>query len=148
MNAFDWNTIKSLDDLNDKLAITIKEYNNRIHRSLKDTPNNVYHKDIEEIKWFDDEHIDKAFYHTAKRKVSKTGTVSINKNVYEVDYELSKRTIEFTYNPSDLSTIYYQDKAYKQIDKNSNSNKKRKKNVDYSKIVNKENEEIKEYEGE
>ena len=148
MNAFDWNTIKSLDDLNDKLATTIKEYNNRIHSSLKDTPNNVYHRDIEEIKWFDDDHIDKAFYHTVKRKVSKTGTVSISNNVYEVDYELSKRTIEFTYNPSDLSTIYYQDRAYKQIDKNSNSNKKRKKNVDYSKIVNKENEEIKEYEGE
>ena len=146
MNAFDWNKIESLDDLNQKLYETINSYNNTIHSSKNDTPNNVYHRDIKEVKRYDDDFIDKAFYHTVKRKVSNTGTVSINNNIYEVDYSLSKRSIEFTYNPFDLTVIYYDNKAYKQLDRQANSNKKRKKNVDYSKIVNKENEEIKEYE--
>lgn len=147
MNAFDWNKINGLDDLNQKLSETINLYNNTIHSSIKDTPNNIYHKDIEDIKRFDDDFIDKAFYHTVKRKVSNTGTVSIDNNIYEVDYSLARRSIEFTYNPFDLTTIYYDDKSYNQIDRQANSNKKRRKNVDYSKIVNKENEEIKEYEG-
>ncbi len=146
MNAFDWNTIKSLDDLNDRLANTINDYNNVIHSSLKDTPNNVYYKDLQDTRRYDDDFIDKAFYHTVIRKVNNTGTVSISNNIYEVDYSLAKRNIEFTYDPFDLSIIYYDDKAFELVNKESNSSKKRKKNVDYSKIVNKENEEIKEYE--
>ena len=147
MNAFDWNDIKSLDDLNNRLEETVKDYNNTIHSSLKDTPNNVYHNDLEDIRRYDDD-LDKAFYHTVKRKVNKTGLVSIDNNLYEVDYSLNRKTIDFTYDPFDLSIIYHDGKAYKQVDKQANSRKKRKKNVDYSKIVNKENEEIKEYEGE
>ena len=147
MNAFDWNDIKSLDDLNNRLEETVKDYNNTIHSSLKDTPNNVYHKDLEDIRRYDND-LDKAFYHTVKRKVNKTGLVSIDNNLYEVDYSLNRKTIDFTYDPFDLSIIYHDGKAYKQVDKQANSRKKRKKNVDYSKIVNKENEEIKEYEGE
>lgn len=147
MNAFDWNTVKSLDDLNDRLANTIKDYNNTVHSSLKDTPNNVYHKDLEDTKRYDGD-LDKAFYHTVKRRVGKTGLVSIDNNSYEVDYSLKGKTIEFTYDPFDPLIIYYDDKAYKQVDKQANSKKKRKKNVDYSKIVNKENEDIKEYDGE
>lgn len=147
MNAFDWNTVKSLDDLNDRLANTIKDYNNTVHSSLKDTPNNVYHKDLEDNRRYDGD-LDKAFYHTVKRRVGKTGLVSIDNNSYEVDYSLKGKTIEFTYDPFDPLIIYYDDKAYKQVDKQANSKKKRKKNVDYSKIVNKENEDIKEYDGE
>lgn len=148
MNAFDWNLIKSLDDLNDRLTETINTYNNTVHSSIKDTPNNVYHKGIDEIRRKEDEKIDKDFYHSQRRTVSKVGTVKLEKSEYEIDSKYAGKRIEVTYDPFDLTKIYYKDKEYHLLDSVANSKKKRKKNVDYSKITNKENEDIKEYEDE
>ncbi len=68
--------------------------------------------------------------------------------VYEIDYSYARKTREFTYNPFDLTKVYIGDKEYHLLDSISNSKKKRKINADYSKVINKENEELKEYEGE
>lgn len=147
MNTFNWNNIKSLDELNKLLNNYINKYNNTFHRSLNNTPNEVYFKDNGEIRYVDLNKLESYFYHTITRKVSNVGTVKIENNVYEIDYSLVKRTIELTYDPFDLSKVYYDGKEYGLLDSVSNSKKRRKKNVDYSKIVNKEDEEILEYEG-
>ena len=39
MNTFNWNNIKSLDELNKMLSKHINKYNNTFHRSLNNTPN-------------------------------------------------------------------------------------------------------------
>ena len=93
------------------------------------------------------ENIDKFLARYSYRIVGSMETISFNPNVYEIDYSLVKRTIELTYDPFDLSKVYYNGKEYGLLDSVSNSKKRRKKNVDYSKIVNKEDEEILEYEG-
>lgn len=147
MNTFNWNNIKSLDELNKMLNKHINKYNNTFHKSLNSTPNEVYFKDNGEIRYVDLNKLESYFYHTINRKVSNVGTVKIENNVYEIDYSLVKRTIELTYDPFDLSKVYYNGKEYGLLDSVSNSKKRRKKNVDYSKIVNKEDEEILEYEG-
>ena len=147
MNTFNWNNIKSLDELNKMLNKHINKYNNTFHKSLNSTPNEVYFKDNGEIRYVDLNKLESYFYHTINRKVSNVGTVKIDNNVYEIDYSLVKRTIELTYDPFDLSKVYYNGKEYGLLDSVSNSKKRRKKNVDYSKIVNKEDEEILEYEG-
>lgn len=150
MNTFDWNKIKDLDDLNNRLNDYITKYNSSIHKSIKMSPNESYFKALTStnIKFVDDDYLNKAFYHTVSRKVSNTGTITIENRTYEIDYSCARKTLEFTYNPHDLSKVYLQDREYEILDTISNSRKGRKKNADYSKIVNKENEEIKEYEGE
>lgn len=147
MNILDWNKIKDLDDLNDRLSKYIIAYNNTIHTSLNASPNDVFYTATDDIKYIDENKIDKLFYHTISRKVSNVGTITIENRVYEIDYAYAKKTLEFTYNPFDLTKVYLNDKEYYLLDLISNSKKKRKINADYSKVVNKENEELKEYEG-
>lgn len=148
MNWLDWNQINGIDDLNTRLEGYIRTYNNTQHKSLNMTPNDCYFKDSEKIRYLDEETLKRDFYHTVTRKVNKIGNVRIENRIYEVDYEMRGKTIEFTYDPSDPSVIYVEDKSYKILDSVSNSKKRRKKNVDYSKIVNKENEDVLEYEAE
>lgn len=149
MNTFDWNKIKDLDELNLKLQEYINKYNSKIHNSIKKSPNDAYYEGLlkTDIKYINGEELDKSFYHTVSRKVSNTGTITIENRTYEIDYSYARKTLEFTYNPHDLSKVYLEDKEYGLLDTISNSRSGRKKNADYSKIVNKENEEIKEYEG-
>ena len=146
MNIIDWNKIKDLNDLNERLNKHIISYNNTIHKSLNASPNDVYYTGTDNIKYIDENKLDKLFYHTATRKVSNVGTITIENRVYEIDYSYARKTLEFTYNPFDLTKVYIGDKEYHLLDSISNSKKKRKINADYSKVVNKEDEELKEYE--
>ena len=148
MNILDWNKIKDLNDLNERLNKYIISYNNTIHKSLNASPNDIYYTGTDNIKYIDENKLDKLFYHTATRKVSNVGTITIENRVYEIDYSYARKTLEFTYNPFDLTKVYIGDKEYHLLDSISNSKKKRKINADYSKVVNKEDEELKEYEGE
>ena len=149
MNTFDWNLIKDLDELNNKLSEYIKKYNSKIHKVLKRSPNDVYYEGINntDIKFIDEEKLDKSFYHTVSRKVSNVATITIENRIYEIDYKYVKKKLDFTYNPFDLSKVYLDGKEYGLLDSISNSKRSRKKNADYSKIANKEDEEVKEYEG-
>lgn len=148
MNGMDWNTIKDIDDLNKRLDDFVLLYNNTEHKSIKKTPNKSYFEDINKIRYLSDDELKKDFYHVIVRKVDNVGNVKIENRIYEVDYNMRGQKIEFTYDPEDISKIYCQGKSYGLLDSISNSKKRRKKNVDYSKMVNKENEEILEYEGE
>lgn len=148
MNTIDWNLINGLEHLNNQLEEYVKRYNNTIHSSLKRTPNDEYYLDSTSIKYIDEETLNRYFYHTVTRKVGKTGCVKIENRIYELDYSYVGQKIEITYNPDDLSKVYVEDKEYQILDSVSNSTKGRKKNADYSKVVNKEDEEVIEYEDE
>ena len=149
MNTFNWNNIKSLDDLNNLLSKHITEYNKTFHRSINSSPNDEYYKACKDIRHIELDKLDSYFYHTVTRKVSKVGVVKIENRLYEIGYKYACKNIELTYNPFDLTKVYYDNQEFTLLDSVSNSRKKRKKNIDYSKIVNKEDgEDIKEYEGE
>lgn len=148
MNGMDWNKIEDIDDLNEKLDEFVRLYNNTEHKSIKKTPNKCYFDDSKDIRYLDEKELEKNFYHSVIRKVDNVGNVKIENRIYEVDYGLKGQKVEFTYNPEDTSKIYYGEQTFYLLNRISNSKRRRKKNVDYSKMVNKENEELLEYEGE
>lgn len=142
MNCNDWNEFENLQDLNEKLKTYIyNNYLNKVHSSLNNTPNNVWHKDSEYIKRLDNNHVNVSFLHTVKKLVRNDSTVVHNKIYYEVPYKYVKQKIEFKYNPNDLEKLFIYDKdtllhTCKKVDTITNSKIKRKDNIDYSKILN------------
>lgn len=150
MNARDWNRYKNLEDLEkDYEEYLFNEYINKEHSELKDTPNNVWHKGIEKIKWrrLEDEKVEEAFMHEVKRKVSKDGVISINSELYEVSsaYADSEVTLRYYINNQNKMWVYENDKKCEEVrklNKKENSKVQRVKGIDYSKIVNNEEDVI------
>lgn len=150
MNARDWNAFKDLEDLEkDYEEYLFNEYINKEHSELKDTPNNVWHKGIENVKWrrLEDEKVEEAFMHEVKRKVSKDGVISINNELYEVSgaYANLEVTLRYYISNQDKMWIYEKDKRCEEVrklNKKENSKVQRVKVIDYSKIVNNEEDVI------
>ena len=127
----------------------INDYINKKHRELGDTPNNVWHKGIENVKWrrLEEEKVEDAFMHEIKRKVSKDGVISINNELYEVDnvYREEDVNIRYYINNLDKMWIYEKDERkseVRKLNKKENSKVKRENKIDYSKIVNNEEDVI------
>ena len=146
MNITDWSIYKSIDDLDKDVGKQIDEYNSTIHSVTKQKPMDLYIKDLKEYKTVDINKLDEYFYHTITRKVNKIGIVTIENNKYETDYSLRGKTLDFTYDPLDLSAIYNDGNKYELLNSVENSKKKRKKNVDFIKAVNMIDGSEKEYE--
>ena len=150
MNSRNWNTFKSLEDLEkDYEEYLFNDYINKVHSELGDTPNNVWHKGIENVKWrrLEEEKIEEAFMHEIKRKVSKDGVISINNELYEVDnvYREEDVNIRYYINNLDKMWIYEKDERkseVRKLNKKENSKVKRENKIDYSKIVNNEEDVI------
>ncbi len=150
MNAIDWNSFKDLEDLEkDYEEYLFNDYINKEHSELKDTPNNVWHKGIENVKWrrLEDEKVEEAFMHEVKRKVSKDGVISINNELYEVSsaYANSEVALRYYINNQDKMWIYEKDKRCEEVsklNKKENGKVQRVKGIDYSKIVNNEEDVI------
>ena len=151
INTFDWNEIKSLEELNRKYdEYLYREYTNKVHSEKGDTPNNVFHKGIEEIKieYLEEEKIEEAFMHEIKRKVGKDRTIQINNILYEVPNEYKLQTIKLRYYVENEEEIWiYEGKERKEkikkLDKTENAKIKRK--IKYEGIINDESD-VKEYE--
>lgn len=148
MNTIDWNELKDIEELNDRLQEFIMKYNKTLHTTTQKRPVDMYYESDCDIKKLNKEELDVVFRHTITRKVNNTGCVSINKKRYELDYCLSGRSVEITYDPWNPEIIYCDGKEYTYLDEVNNSRSGRNKSIDYSKIVNKENEELLEYEDE
>ena len=161
MYGKDWNSFKSLEDLNrDYDKYLYESYNNKIHSEIGDTPNNVWHNGILETihKTKDANKIEEAFMHEIVRKVNKDRTINIDNKLYEVPsiYKLQKVTLRY-YISNEEEIWIYEDgerkEKIKKLDKKENSEIKRNV-INYSKIVNderdileyEEKEEIREYE--
>ena len=146
MNSRNWNIFKSLEDLEkDYEEYLFNDYINKEHRELLDTPNNVWHKGIENVKWrrLEEEKIEEAFMHEIKRKVSKDGVVSINNELYEVDSVYAGDEVTIRYYISNLDKMWVYEKEerkseVRKLNKKENSKIQRENKIDYSKIVNNE----------
>lgn len=146
MNSRNWNTFKSLEDLeNDYEEYLFNDYINKVHSELEDTPNNVWHKGIENVKWrrLGEEKIEEAFMHEIKRKVSKDGVISIDNELYEVDsvYAGDEVIIRYYISNKDKMWVYEKERQkseVRKLNKKENSKIQRENKIDYSKIVNNE----------
>ena len=146
MNSRNWNVFKSIEDLEkDYEEYLFNDYINKVHSELGDTPNNIWHKGIGNVKWrrLEEEKVEDAFMHEIKRKVSKDGVVSINNELYEVDsiYRDDEVTIRYYISNMDKMWVYEKEERkseVRKLNKKENSKIQRKNKIDYSKIVNNE----------
>lgn len=150
MYCSDWNKFKSLEELEKDYGEYLhKNYINKIHSELKDTPNNVWHNGMinRNKKIIDKNKLDEMFMYTETRKVSNDRTISFNNKLYEVPYKYVKTDIEIRYyvdNPEEIWIYVDEEKKEKctLLDKEANSKVIRKNNINYEKLVNKEDDVI------
>lgn len=102
-------------------------------KGIKDT----IHKRIKNDK------LEEIFMNTIQRKVSNDRIVTINNKLYEVPYKYVGQTIELRYYVEDINEIWIYEKNERKekcnrLNKRDNSEVKRQSNIDYSKLVNNE----------
>ena len=156
MYSTDWNKFNTIEELEKNYKEYLyNEYINKEHSELNDTPNNVWHKDIKNTihKIIDKEKLEETFMHTITRKVSNDRTISFNNKLYEVPYEYVGEEIELRYYVNDEEEIWiYKNNEKREkcklLNKQENSKVVRKTNIDYSWIVNNEEEVLDMPEGE
>lgn len=150
MNCTNWNEFKSLEDVNNSYRNYLySSYINKVHSETKQTPNNRYHEHFDRIKRKDNKIIEESFMHTKHCKVYNNSTIRLNNETYEVPYRYVGKKIEVRYFVNDLKKIYIYDEKGNKIGEGKkpnvqeNAKIKRKNNIDYSKIINNE-EDVKE----
>lgn len=150
MYARDWNKYKNIEELEEDYGRYLyDEYINKIHSELNDTPNNVWHKGIEGTvhKQIEKDKLEEYFMNTVTRVVTKDRLVSINNNYYEVPYKYVGCKIGLRYYASNEEELWvYENNERKEkcepLNKKDNSKVKRENNIDYSKLVNNEEDVI------
>lgn len=144
MRSTDWNIFNTLDDVKISLNEFInKNYINKVHSSIKMTPNDRWHNEYDKVQFLDESFIDESFLHRTFNKVRKDRTISFKNEYYEVPFKYIGQTIELRYDPNNLTEIYLYENNIKildvfKVDKVSNSKSKRKNTIDYSKVLNDE----------
>ena len=150
MYARDWNKYGSIEELEEDYGRYLyDEYINKKHSELGDSPNNVGHKGIENTvyKQIEKEKLEECFMNTVIRVVTKDRLVSINNKYYEVPYKYVGSKIELRYYVTNEEEIWvYENNEMKEkcepLNKKDNSKVKRENNIDYSKLVNNEEDVI------
>ena len=144
MRCTDWNTFTSLDDIKKSLnEFLYNNYINKVHSSTKMTPNDRWHNEYDSITFLDNDFIDECFLHRTSNKVRKDMTIKFNNEFYEVPFKYVGQTIELRYDPLNLNELYLYENnnrisVVKKVDKVANSKVKRKNGIDYSKVINNE----------
>jgi len=108
-----------------------KEYMNKLHSAINETPKERFMKHYSSIVRKTDEQIEEAFLHRETRTVKNDATISFRDFLYEVPQEFKKKKIIIKFKPTNIEELYiYNDKnekvcAINPIDKVSNSKIKR-----------------------
>ncbi len=146
MNCSNWNEFHSVVDVKNSLSNFLYDsYVNKVHGTTKISPNDRWHNDYEYIKFLESDFIDECFLHRTYNKVRKDCTISFKNEHYEVPYKYIGKTIELRFQPEDLSVLYLYENNQKiqdvfKVDKIANSKVKRKNGIDYSKVLNNEDD--------
>ena len=105
--------IATLAELNRYFAVWVEQvYHRRVHRGTGQSPMERWTSGPSALRAAPDpDSLRQAFLWSAHRQVTKTRTVSLHGNTYEVDPWLVGRRVELRYDPSDLATItvFYND---------------------------------------
>jgi transposase InsO family protein len=98
--------LTTLDGYNHYLKIWLQEcYHTKSHGSLMDTPENVYKTSKTPLRFVDQDVIADAFLHCEKRKVDKSGCISLGNRLYEVGLTLIGQTVDVLFDPADTSVL-------------------------------------------
>ena len=109
-------SLYGLSELNSKLWSWIEmHYHNRPHAGLKDhlSPLKRYQQDLSKLIPLGDKagQIDHYFYHRKKRLIRKDGTFQLEGQLYEVDFELMKKTVTIVYEPHENKALWVENDA-------------------------------------
>ena len=141
MNGEDWNRFTSIEDVTRSFGEYVIRYNNTVHGSTGKSPNDAFHS-YETIRRIPPADIDEMFWHEVKRTADFTSCISIEKRKYEVPRRCIRTECTYTYDPQDLSAVYFEGEKCRLLDQIANSKKKRRTNISYQGIVNDENDVI------
>lgn len=97
--------LTTLKQLNDYLRSWLEAYDNRVHRSTKQTPKKRYEAQADHTRHLPAEMVKEIFLWEEERTVRKTAIIELEGNQYDVDSSLRGKRIQIRYNPFDLSTI-------------------------------------------
>ncbi|WP_061086465.1 DDE-type integrase/transposase/recombinase [Heyndrickxia coagulans] len=97
--------LTTLKQLNEYLRSWLEAYDNRIHRSTKQTPKKRYEAKEDHTRHLPAELLKNIFLWEEERTVRKTAIIELEGNQYDVDSSLRGKRIQIRYNPFDLSTI-------------------------------------------
>lgn len=112
-----------------------KEYINKEHSAIKQTPRERFMKDFSNIKRMTDEEIEECFLHRETRNVRNDATISFRDFLYEVPQEFIKKKIIIKFKPTQIDELYiYNDKnerlcSIRAIDKVLNGKMKRSEKI-------------------
>lgn len=95
----------NLEQLNTYLRSWLLAYDERVHRTTKETPKARYEAGSEGVRRLTREELQALFLWEEERTVRKTAVIEIEGNRYDVDDALRGSRIQVRYNPCDLSLI-------------------------------------------
>jgi putative transposase len=96
----------SVDDLNRVFQGWVEQvYHQRVHTETKQTPLERFLATGAPVRPPSEASLREAFLWSERRTVSKTGTVSMHGNAYEVDPELAGRQIDLVFDPLELAEV-------------------------------------------
>ena len=148
MNCTNWNEFESLEDVRNSLATFLyKEYINQKHSVTKETPNERWHQEYQNVTYLEETFLEESFLHREQHKVRNDRTIKFKNEFYEVPFEYVGQTIETRYDPTNLEILYLYEEnkmicEIKKVDKVANSKSKRKDRIDYSLAINDERDVI------
>lgn len=98
--------IATLTELNESLWAWLEcVYHVRVHSETEQTPLARFTAGLDQIRPVDPEVLRRAFLWRETRQVSKTATLSLQGNRYQVDPRFAGRTLELRFDPFDLSHV-------------------------------------------
>jgi putative transposase len=98
--------ITTLDELNEAfLAWADLSYARKVHSETGEEPMERWRKDIERVRYADEERLRLAFQWSERRSPDKAGVFSLFGTPYQVGAGLAKKRIEVRYDPEQLSEI-------------------------------------------
>lgn len=107
MNTINWNDFKSIEALNESLAIYVNSYNNSIHSSINEKPINKYMNNIDNLKFISSRtELDYLFLYKVQRTVKNDATISIGTKLFEVPLNYVRDRINVRYDPSSFEKAY------------------------------------------
>lgn len=97
--------LQTLQQLNLYFRSWLEMYDNRVHRTTKQTPKQRYEAQTNLIRHLTSEQLQEIFLWEEERTVRKTAVIEVEGNSYDVDSSLRGKKILIRFNPFDLSLI-------------------------------------------
>jgi putative transposase len=108
LNLLNWNSISSIDQLNEMLQEYVEgTYHQTIHSSIKTKPIDKYIQHIDKIRFVSSkQELDYIFLYRVVRRVKNDATVPILNCIFEVPAKYIGEQVKIRYDPSSLDKAY------------------------------------------